>query len=321
MAAIGSLRTVRWVHGADILGRDILPFDFGDLSALGQCRCRDRRCILLPGGFSMRPLLGDLRFARSRPHSRCCWWDDLCKGLAEEALLSWYRQFARAQSRSRTVRGGTPSSFWRGPWEPLQDRSLAADSPKWPRFDGSSGSTCRSARLDSRPCPLRLKSLLSGPFDTQRLVQVDWIGAGLFVMSATGLLLGVSWAGIQFPWLSWQTLLPLVGGSSGLLFLCIWEGNFAQQPLFPTCLFRTTSMRAIYVATLMQGLIVSQLSSIYPQVRADLCVAVVRLVLLTPLFCSCSAPESPTCCCFHTTHILLHASGLCSHVACVEQDW
>lgn len=55
-----------------------------------------------------------------------------------------------------------------------------------------------------------------GPAMVRRTNEVDWLGAFMFVGSLTACLVGISWGGIQFPWKSPATLVPIALGSSCL---------------------------------------------------------------------------------------------------------
>jgi len=57
----------------------------------------------------------------------------------------------------------------------------------------------------------------------QKLRQIDWIGIALFLSSTTAFLIPVTWGGVNYPWNSWQTLVPLLLGALGLLVFVAWE--------------------------------------------------------------------------------------------------
>lgn len=107
--------------------------------------------------------------------------------------------------------------------------------------------------------PFGFKKVGKAKLTIQSLSAVDWFGGCLFLLSMTGLLIGLSWAGVQFPWRSYQTLLPIAGSSCGLAVLLIWERGYAESPFFRHSLFQSVSICAAYFAAFMQGLIVSPL--------------------------------------------------------------
>lgn len=57
----------------------------------------------------------------------------------------------------------------------------------------------------------------------QKLKQVDWYGMVLFTTSTTSFLVPVTWEGVNYPWASWQTLVPLLVGIAGLGGFIAWE--------------------------------------------------------------------------------------------------
>ena len=99
--------------------------------------------------------------------------------------------------------------------------------------------------LATIPLVVRLKSRNSGR-------RVDWIGGLIFIPSLTAFLVAISWGGSQFPWSSWQTLLPLVLGVSGVGASLVWE-KYARDPFLRPTLFQNCSAIASYGATICQG--------------------------------------------------------------------
>ncbi|KAK5203644.1 hypothetical protein LTR41_010671 [Exophiala xenobiotica] len=47
----------------------------------------------------------------------------------------------------------------------------------------------------------------------EAFLRIDWIGGLLFIASITSVLVGLSWGGVQFPWISQWTLLPILVGT------------------------------------------------------------------------------------------------------------
>ncbi|ORY71488.1 major facilitator superfamily transporter [Pseudomassariella vexata] len=88
----------------------------------------------------------------------------------------------------------------------------------------------------------------------QKLARVDWIGGVLFTSSATSLLIGVSWAGVQFAWNSAQTIVPLVAGIVGIAATIMYENEFAREPFLRRSLFGDMSSTVTYVGGCAQGL-------------------------------------------------------------------
>ncbi|KAK0610045.1 major facilitator superfamily domain-containing protein [Bombardia bombarda] len=88
-----------------------------------------------------------------------------------------------------------------------------------------------------------------------KLARVDWVGGFLFIGSLTGFLVGISWAGVQFPWNSAQVIAPLTVGALGVVASIFWEVYYAKEPFLRGSLFYSWSAIAAYACALFQGLI------------------------------------------------------------------
>jgi Fungal trichothecene efflux pump (TRI12) len=88
----------------------------------------------------------------------------------------------------------------------------------------------------------------------EKFSQVDWVGGFLFISSLTSFLMGISWAGVQFPWSSFRTIVPIAAGALGLVLSLVWERYCARQPFLRKSLFYSWSAIAAYVCALCQGL-------------------------------------------------------------------
>lgn len=91
---------------------------------------------------------------------------------------------------------------------------------------------------------------------TSKLKRIDWIGNFLFISSLTSLLIGISWAGIQFAWSSYQTLLPICLGVIGLVAAIFYEIKVAAHPFLRYRIFNGRSTIASYIAAMLQGFLV-----------------------------------------------------------------
>jgi hypothetical protein len=67
--------------------------------------------------------------------------------------------------------------------------------------------------------------------------------------------MGISWAGVQFPWSSSQIIAPVVAGAVGILLSLLWERYCARQPFLRRSIFHSYSAVAAYVCALCQGLV------------------------------------------------------------------
>ncbi|KAF1912620.1 major facilitator superfamily domain-containing protein [Ampelomyces quisqualis] len=88
-----------------------------------------------------------------------------------------------------------------------------------------------------------------------KLREVDWIGMVLFLASTTGFLIPVSWGGVQYPWDSWCTLVPLLVSAAGLFAFVIHQEYLAPHPLIRTSVFKTKSAAILFVSTTIHGII------------------------------------------------------------------
>lgn len=89
-----------------------------------------------------------------------------------------------------------------------------------------------------------------------KLKKVDWIGNFLFVSSLTSFLIAISWAGIQFEWSSYHTLVPMCLGVVGLIGTILYEAKVAKYPFLTHNIFNGRSANASYIAAMLQGLLV-----------------------------------------------------------------
>lgn len=96
----------------------------------------------------------------------------------------------------------------------------------------------------------------------EKLLRVDWLGGFLFISSLTTFLVGLSWAGVEFAWSEYRTLVPLILGVAGIGASLIWERFGAREPFLKKSLFFEVSAIAAYICALVQGLVVSA-SDIY----------------------------------------------------------
>ena len=89
-----------------------------------------------------------------------------------------------------------------------------------------------------------------------KLKRVDWIGTILFVVATTSVLVPLTWAGVQFPWSSWQTLVPLTLGIATLAVFCLYEWRVPTEPIFRTALLRNYDLVYSLFANVIDSAIV-----------------------------------------------------------------
>ncbi|PQE13797.1 MFS multidrug transporter protein [Rutstroemia sp. NJR-2017a BVV2] len=89
----------------------------------------------------------------------------------------------------------------------------------------------------------------------EKLLEVDFTGAFLFVASLTSFLIPITWGGVSYAWSSWHTLVPLFVGAAGLVGFWVYEAKGAMRPMIPTSLFRNRSTTIAYFLTFVHGMI------------------------------------------------------------------
>ncbi|KAF2095775.1 MFS general substrate transporter [Rhizodiscina lignyota] len=103
--------------------------------------------------------------------------------------------------------------------------------------------------------PLFVKLETTKTSFVERLMRVDWMGGFLFIGGLTTFLIPITWGGIQFPWNSASTIVPLVLGTIGVFGSLVWEKYKAKEPFLRKSLFNNVSAIAAYICALCQGLI------------------------------------------------------------------
>ncbi|RYO26269.1 hypothetical protein AA0111_g8240 [Alternaria arborescens] len=79
----------------------------------------------------------------------------------------------------------------------------------------------------------------------------------LFLSSTTGFLISISRGGIEYPWSSWHTLVPLLICTAGLLALAAHQEYVAKNPFIRTSVFKNRSAAIVLTLTVLYGLILS----------------------------------------------------------------
>lgn len=101
----------------------------------------------------------------------------------------------------------------------------------------------------------------------QVLYELDYLGIFLYTAGVTVFLLGLGWAGDQYPWRSAAVITPLTIG--GVLFLCTFAWDFSgrpARPLFPYRLFRKfREFTSLVIVMFASGLAHIALTTFVPQ--------------------------------------------------------
>ncbi|KAF1975638.1 MFS general substrate transporter [Bimuria novae-zelandiae CBS 107.79] len=88
-----------------------------------------------------------------------------------------------------------------------------------------------------------------------KLRRVDWLGIILFLSSTTGFLIPITWGGVQYPWDSWRTLVPLILCALGINAFIIHQEYFASEPLIRTSVFKSRTAAISYLSAVCHGII------------------------------------------------------------------
>lgn len=104
--------------------------------------------------------------------------------------------------------------------------------------------------------PLCIKLKVLPTSFAEKVKRIDYIGTVLFVGSATGFMMGMSWGGVQYAWTSWHTLVPIIVGVAGFVAFYFYEDRIAVEPLVPTRIFKNVNLASAYFQTVLHSLIV-----------------------------------------------------------------
>ena len=89
----------------------------------------------------------------------------------------------------------------------------------------------------------------------QKLKQVDWIGAVMFVGSMVAILIPLSWGGVQYDWGNWRVTVPLGSGVLGLVLTGWYECYIPTHPVLHFAVFSNRTTNIAYATTAFHGLI------------------------------------------------------------------
>jgi MFS family permease len=95
------------------------------------------------------------------------------------------------------------------------------------------------------------------------LTRIDWIGTVLVVVGITLFSLPLSWAGSLFPWVSWQSLVPMFIGLAVLLVFGFYEARPAN-PIVPHRLFNSKTANMTLAGGFIHGAVLISLLQYLP---------------------------------------------------------
>ncbi|TFY51788.1 hypothetical protein EVJ58_g10381 [Rhodofomes roseus] len=87
----------------------------------------------------------------------------------------------------------------------------------------------------------------------KKLLQIDYVGSLLTVISSVLLLLGLNWGGVSYGWVSAPVLVTLILGVITYVLFLVWEAKMAKFPIVPVFIFRHKTVAGVFIATLMNG--------------------------------------------------------------------
>ncbi|KAF9255011.1 Mfs1.2 [Marasmius fiardii PR-910] len=80
-----------------------------------------------------------------------------------------------------------------------------------------------------------------------KLRKMDWIGNSLVISSTTIFVIGLSWAGVVYPWSSYRVLTMLILGFVLFVGFLIYEARFASNPIVPISILSNRSSVSGYI--------------------------------------------------------------------------
>ncbi|KZV67239.1 iron permease [Peniophora sp. CONT] len=84
---------------------------------------------------------------------------------------------------------------------------------------------------------------------------IDWVG-GLFVVGGSAsLTVALTWGGVQFPWSSAQSIVPLVVGVVALIVFTFIERYFSSNPIIPWRVVNNRTSLSGYLGTAVHGIV------------------------------------------------------------------
>ncbi|OLL24469.1 hypothetical protein NEOLI_003883 [Neolecta irregularis DAH-3] len=86
--------------------------------------------------------------------------------------------------------------------------------------------------------------------------RIDWLGICIFVPCISTFLTALTWGGTMYPWSSYQTYLPLILSTAGLLLFLFVESQYATEPIIPVKVFLTQTGSVSYLGVFLHGVIV-----------------------------------------------------------------
>ncbi|KAH9886043.1 Mfs1.1 [Cubamyces lactineus] len=93
---------------------------------------------------------------------------------------------------------------------------------------------------------------------------VDWIGNAIIIASSTSCIVGLTWAGIRYPWSSAQVIAPLVVGVLGLFGALVYDAYVASHPVIPTAIIKHRTTLGGYVGSFFHIMVANSITFYLP---------------------------------------------------------
>ncbi|KAI3396962.1 hypothetical protein diail_11362 [Diaporthe ilicicola] len=89
-----------------------------------------------------------------------------------------------------------------------------------------------------------------------RLSSLDWLGNAVFIGASCSVLIALGWAGGEYPWSSYEVLVPLIVGMLALAgFVALEATRFVSNPMMPIHLFTNRVTSLVFTITFLHGVI------------------------------------------------------------------
>ncbi|KAH9917681.1 Mfs1.1 [Epithele typhae] len=104
------------------------------------------------------------------------------------------------------------------------------------------------------------------PVESMRaaFMSMDWIGNAIIITSSTSCIIALTWAGVQFPWVSAPVLLPLIIGVIGFPCAIAYDAYVAEHPVIPLSILNNRTSLGGYLGAFFHGLVINALGFYLP---------------------------------------------------------
>ncbi|KAI7966323.1 hypothetical protein MJO29_002071 [Puccinia striiformis f. sp. tritici] len=87
----------------------------------------------------------------------------------------------------------------------------------------------------------------------KKLGQIDFAGSALTLTSTCLFILGLTWAGVRYPWSSQQVVIPLCFSAPTAGLFVIWKWKFASIPVMPLRIFTSPIVCGVLLTQAVNG--------------------------------------------------------------------